>query len=147
VKSRFAPLVVTLTLVVLSGLAGAWIGSQLWAPQPTSHEQFHDKLFSELHLSERQDELMEALELLHGSEIDKFKKELANANSALADMLETNENYGVEIETAIGDVHSAMFDLQKVTVRHLYEMREILDPSQKVIFDRHVSDNLREITQ
>jgi len=145
-KSRFAPLLITLALVILSGLAGAWIGAQLWATTPATHDQFHDKLFNELHLSDKQDELMEALELLHSSENDKYIKQLSKANSALADMLETNDNYNDEVEAAIDNVHSAMFDLQKVTVRHLYEMREILDPSQRVIFDRHVSDNLREIT-
>lgn len=146
-KARFASILITLTLVVLSGLAGTWIGAKLWTTTSTTHVEFHDKLFSELRLSDKQDELMEALELLHSSESDKLRIQLANANDALADMLETNGNYNDEVEAAMDNVHSTMFELQRITVRHLYEMREILDPGQKVVFDRYISDNLREIAR
>jgi hypothetical protein len=32
-----------------------------------------------------------------------------------------------------------MGDLQKATVRHVFDMREILDPDQQLQFDRKVS--------
>ena len=40
---------------------------------------------------------------------------------------------------AIDEVHARMGDLQKATVRHVFDMREILDPDQQLQFDRKVS--------
>ncbi|MEC7161008.1 MAG: heavy metal resistance protein, partial [Pseudomonadota bacterium] len=38
--------------------------------------------------------------------------------------------------------HARMGDLQKATVRHVFDMREILEPEQQRQFDRKVSDAL-----
>ena len=47
-----------------------------------------------------------------------------------------------EVSAAIDEVHARMGDLQKATVRHVFDMREILEPEQQRQFDRKVSDAL-----
>jgi len=147
VKSRVSPLLFILALVVICALCGAWVGAHLWPSNPAAHVQFHDELFSDLRLSEEQTDLIEAMEVLHERESDDFRAKLAEANKTLADMLEINGSYNSEVETAIENVHIATLDLQKATIRHLYDMRGALDPAQKAVFDRHVSDRLRATIQ
>ncbi len=56
--------------------------------------------------------------------------------------METEHEYGPEVSAAIDEVHARMGDLQKATVRHVFDMREILEPEQQRQFDRKVSDAL-----
>lgn len=146
-KRAIGPFLITLVLVVISGFTGAWIGAKVWQPAVESHAGFHESLFQELELSKSQEELLEALEILHADENKDLQKSLSEANNALANILEIEGEYGAEIEQAIDNVHTAMFELQKTTIKHLYEMRDILEPHQKVVFDRHVSKTFREYTQ
>ena len=146
-KRKIGPLFITLALVVISGFIGACIGSALWQHTQASHAVFHDDLFKDIHLTENQSALLDAMEVLHADETKNLQAELALSNKALADLLETKDKYGDDIEQAIDNVHIALFELQKATVKHLYEMRGILEPHQKVIFDRHVSNTFRQYTQ
>ena len=143
----YGSILITLALVAISALGGAWVGAKIWQPQAITHSSFHDSLFAELDLSAKQDDLMEALETLHASENETLRAGLTNANRNLANILEIDGSYSSETETAIENVHSAMLELQKATIRHLYEMRDILEPHQKVVFDRHVTKTFRENTE
>src|SRR3546814_17345582 len=64
------------------------------------------------------------------------------ANARLAQAMENEHEYGPEVSAAIDEVHARMGDLQKATVRHVFDMREILDAEQQRQFDRKVSDAL-----
>ena len=48
----------------------------------------------------------------------------------------------IRVGFTIDEVHARMGDLQKATVSHVFEMREILDPEQQRKFDRKVSEAL-----
>lgn len=143
-KSKYGGLLVTLILVAIAGAGGAWVGAQLLQPPTYTHDEFHDRLFTELRLSAEQQALMDALEARYAGENKVHRKRLAEANLALADALGRENAYNDTVEQAIQNVHITMFELQKSTVRHLYEMRGILDEEQKVVFDRYVGDTLRE---
>lgn len=143
-KSKYGSLLLTLVLVAVSGAGGAWIGARLLQPQINTHTEFHDRLFSELRLSDDQQKLMDALEAQYATENRAHRERLAAANLALADAIEREDAYGVEVEHAVDNVHAAMLDLQKSTIRHLYEMRDILNTDQKAIFDRYVAKTLRD---
>ncbi len=143
-KPKFGPLLVTLFLVAISGAGGAWVGVRLLQPPAYTHDEFHDRLFSELPLSAAQKHLMEALEARYAIENQTHRERLAAANLALADILESEDAYGAAAEGAVENVHAAMLELQKSTIRHLYEMRDIMNADQRAIFDRYVADTLRE---
>lgn len=143
-KSKYGPLLLTLILVAVSGAGGAWIGVRLLQPPINTHAEFHDHLFSELRLSADQKALMDALEARYATENRTHRERLAAANLALADAIEREDAYGAEVEHAVENIHAAMLDLQKSTIRHLYEMRDILNTNQKTIFDRYVAKTLRD---
>lgn len=141
---KFGPLLLTLALVAAAAAGGAWVGARLLQPQAYTHEDFHDRLFAELELTDPQHELMEALELRHATENDMLQAQLAAANRNLASLMEAESAYSDDIDRAIEEFHKAMLEYQKTSVRHLYEMRDILKPEQQEIFDRHVAETLRE---
>ena len=66
------------------------------------------------------------------------------ANAQLAQAMEAEHEYGPRVGAAIDEVHARMGDLQKATVRHVFDMREILDPDQQRRFDQQVSKALTD---
>ncbi len=145
-KSKLGPLLVTLALVAGAGAGGAWIGARLLQPPTYTHDEFHDRLFSELQLSAEQQSLMDAVEARYAVESKMRRERLTAANRVLADILESENTYDAAVEAALENVHTTMFDLQKSTIRHLYEMRDILNAEQKAIFDGYVAETLREFS-
>lgn len=142
-RAKFASLFITLGLIAASGVGGAWLGAKLIDNTGTTHQDFHDRLFSELRLAPAQRTRMDALEVRHALEDDALHESLANANRALAHRLSEESQYTDKVEAAVEDVHTAMLELQKASVRHLYEMREILDDRQQKTFDRHVAETMQ----
>ncbi|HPE30306.1 MAG TPA: periplasmic heavy metal sensor [Parvularculaceae bacterium] len=143
-KNRYAGLLLTLVLVTLSGVGGAWMGAQLLRPSEKTHTVFHKRLFAELRLTTDQKSRMDALEREYAAENKIYRDRLAAANLALADVIEAEESYGPAVEAAVEKVHAAMFELQGSTIRHLYLMRGILTKEQREVFDRYVAETLRD---
>lgn len=147
-KLKIAPLLTTIGLVAASSAAGVWLGSKIFSVsgsvQELTHEEFHERLFSELRLSPEQRTLMEALEARYAPENSALRQALGNANRVLADRLATEPEFTMDVEVAVTNVHAAMLELQKASVRHLYEMRNILDDRQKETFDRHVAETMQK---
>jgi hypothetical protein len=146
-KYPIRSLLLTLALIAGSGAGGAWIGARLLQPAKQDHQDFHDRLFADLHLSDEQRVSMDALEERHAAEIALYQDRLAAANRILADIVTQEDSYNGAVDDAVVNVHSAMLDLQKMTIRHLFEMREILNPEQQVIFDRHVAATFQQFTK
>ena len=66
------------------------------------------------------------------------------ANLALADAIETDKANSPAVQAAIDDFHEAMGELQKLTIEHVFEMREILDEEQAKAFDKEIVRALKE---
>ena len=127
-------------LAALAGCLGAF-ASDYWRdgePSGGLHQFVHD----ELELSPEQNSRLEALESRYAVEKSELEASLRAANARLARAMEPEHEYGPEVSAAIDDVHEKMGALQKATVRHVFDMRELLDPDQKLLFDRQVSDAL-----
>jgi len=141
---EFRRLALTLLLVVAAAIGGAWIGGRIFSPSPPTHADFHEQLYSVLNLSAEQRASLEALEQDNTKE-EAFQREaLRIANRNLANLLEHEDAYNDNVEAAIVEVHTAMNSLQVLTIKHLYDMRELLTPSQRTEFDRLVAGTLRE---
>lgn len=145
-KLPFRSVFLTLAFVAASGVLGAWVGMRVLQPVEQDHQTFHENLFAELSLSKEQQAMMDALEARHAAEIEHYKDRVAEANRTLVETIDREETYNDAVDDTVVNVHSAMLDLQKATIRHLYEMREILTPEQQLVFDRHVKETLKQIT-
>jgi nickel and cobalt resistance protein CnrR len=133
-------LALAVLLAALAGCLGA-IAADRWL----NHEangSLHQFVHEELSLSADQDARLDALEARFAVERAELESSLRASNARLAQAMEAEHEYGPEVSAAIDDVHAKMGDLQKATVRHVFDMREILDPEQQLLFDRKVSEAL-----
>ena len=133
-------IVLAVLLAALAGCLGA-IAADRWA----NHEAgsgLHDFVHDELTLTTDQEQRLDALEARFAVERARLEGSAGAANARLAQAMENEHEYGPEVSAAIDEVHARMGDLQKATVRHVFDMREILEPEQQRQFDRKVSDAL-----
>lgn len=102
----------------------------------------HRFVHEEMVLTEDQNARLEALEARVAVERAALEASLRASNARLAQAMDDEHEYGPGVSAAIDDVHSRMGDLQKATVQHVFDMREILEPEQQRLFDRQVSSSL-----
>jgi 2C-methyl-D-erythritol 2,4-cyclodiphosphate synthase len=132
-----------LAAVLLAALAGS-LGS-IAADRCANHEEansLHLFVHEELSLTAEQEQRLDALEARFAVEQARLEASLRAANARLAQAMEAEHEYGPEVAAAIDDVHAQMGELQKATVRHVFNMRELLDAEQQIQFDRKVSEAL-----
>lgn len=130
-------LVLAVLLAALAGCLGA-LAADRWSdndPEGSLHQFVHD----ELSLTADQEQRLDALEARFAVEQARLEASARAANAQLAQAMETEHEYGPEVSAAIDEVHARMGELQKATVRHVFDMREILNPDQQLQFDRKVS--------
>ncbi|MCK5750152.1 MAG: periplasmic heavy metal sensor [Oricola sp.] len=146
-RNKWRSITLAVLLVVISGAIGAWLGNRILPSSNSSHQAFHEELFKDIHLSSPQRETMHALERRHSEEKKRAQARVNKANADLAILLKRQNEYTDQTSAAIDHVHAELLALQKLTIMHLYEMRRILDPDQRKIFDRHVEAAFHEFTE
>ena len=137
-------LALTLLLVVVAAIGGAWIGGRLFSPAPPTHSEFHQELYRTLDLTTEQYAALEALKETKNQEEALHHEALRQANHKLANLLEHEDAYNENVEAAIEEIHTQMNSLQVLTIQHLYAMRDTLTPEQQAEFDQLVAGTLRE---
>jgi len=133
-------LLLAVLLAALAGCLGAY-GADRWM----NHERatsLHQFVHDEMALTDEQTTRLEVIETRYGVERAALEASLRASNARLAQAMEEEHEYGPGVSAAIDDVHSRMGDLQKATVQHVFDMREILEPEQQRLFDRQVSSSL-----
>jgi Spy/CpxP family protein refolding chaperone len=130
-------LVLAVLLAALAGCLGA-LAADRWS-NDDAEDSLHQFVHDELSLTADQEERLDALEARFAVEQARLEASARAANAQLAQAMETEHEYGPEVSAAIDEVHARMGELQKATVRHVFDMREILDPDQQLQFDRKVS--------
>ncbi len=134
-------------MVVVAAAGGAWIGARIFSPRAATHVDFHEQLYRAVDLTPDQRERLAVVEARYKKEEAYQREALRIANRNLANLLEHEDAYNENVEAAIVEIHTAMNELQVLTIKHLYAMREILTPEQRTEFDRLVADTLREHAQ
>ncbi|BBC71675.1 conserved hypothetical protein [Altererythrobacter sp. B11] len=121
----------------LSAIAANWLISESKAPAG-----LHAFVHEELDLSPAQEQKLDRLEERFAVEQRRLELELRSANAQLAEAMESEHRYGPGVGIAIDRVHTRMGDLQKATVRHVFAMRDLLNPRQQSAFDHEVTNAL-----
>jgi hypothetical protein len=140
VKLSAFHIVLALVIAMLAGCLGAIVAAQ-WtsdAPSRGLHEFVHEELDLDAAQEARLDELEESFAI----ERQALERALRDANVDLAAAMTEEQSYGPKVGVAIDAVHVQMGELQKATVRHVFDMRELLDEEQRDRFDRQVSQSL-----
>jgi len=133
-------IIIAVLLAGLAGCLGSLVAGQWYAEERAGglHQFVHD----ELELSAEQSSKLDALEARYAIQKAELEASLRESNLRLAEAIEAEHHFGPAVSAAIDDVHEEMEALQKATLRHVFDMRELLDPEQQVLFDRQVSEAL-----
>jgi len=124
-------------IAFLAGVAGVFAGRVLIPARPHTSE-LHEVLHHQLKLDAGQEARLEAIEQQFAVRRRALELELRAANARLADAIQAEHGNGPRVTAAVDESHAAMGELQKVTLAHIFAMRQILRPDQADKFDRAV---------
>jgi len=145
-------LVVYLVVFFLCGGAiGAWLG-QRSAPayleggycRPASHDEL-DYFYSEiLKVSDEQKQKIMEIEKVYQSERNQFAALMHQANVDLAEVIEKEGYESPKIRLMVGQIHTAMGELQALSLKHLAAIEKLLDPQQAALLKENAVLRLRQ---
>ncbi|MBI1361891.1 MAG: periplasmic heavy metal sensor [Alphaproteobacteria bacterium] len=137
----FRNALITVLLAALAGGLGVWIGGRFLNAHPAS-PSLHDMVHRQLSLSHAQETQVAALEQDFAARRQLLEAGMRRANTDLAHAIEANETMGPKVADAVRQVHEAMMALQTATIEHVFAMRAVLTPEQRVQFDKKVVEAL-----
>jgi len=131
--AKLAPLVAA---VVLGGAVGAVASS--WALQRADHhgQNLHDVVHERFDLTPAEHDRLDAAERLYAARRAAIESRIREANRALAEAIRSTPELSPEVLRASGAVEAAAAELQRVTLQHIFEMRDALDPAHRAEYDR-----------
>jgi Spy/CpxP family protein refolding chaperone len=135
----------TLVTAILSaaiGAAAAW-GAMTWQAERARPADLHRIVHQQLDLSPEQTRRLDEIEAAYARERGPLEAEVRAANAELSAAIAESRGDTAEVRAAVHHFHSAMGDLQMATIRHVFDMRSVLTPSQAEAFDRAVVEALR----
>lgn len=139
-KFGWLQIAVGIVLAAMAGCIGAYFANG-WM-QDGHRSGMHDFVHHELKLTSDQSAELDELEFRFADERRALELSLRAANARLASAMQQEHEYGPQVSAAIDEVHAQMGEQQKVTVRHVFAMRELLDDEQRSHFDRQVVQSL-----
>ena len=143
---RLRGLAVTALLTLVAGFVGVGLGKlgfERSHHQPTLHDVIHEKL----DLTAEQSRRIESLEAEFSAQRKARESAMRAANAELALAIREERGFGPRVTAAVERFHLAMGQLQTEMIRHVFSMREVLNPEQTEIFDNTVVSALTAETQ
>ena len=138
--------IIVVFVALCAGMAGVFVAGNWSLTHPIETASgLHELVHRDLNLSADQEAKLEQIEHRFAARRAELEQTLRAANLALAEAMEADKSYSPAVQAAIDEFHTAMGELQKVTIEHVFEMREILTEEQAVIFDAEVVRALTEL--
>ena len=133
---------VTAIVAAVVGAATAWCAMN-WSARQAQPSDVHRIVHERLHLTEAQDRRLDRIEADFSARRGPLAAKVREANHELSAAIAQSRGDTPEVQAAGDHFHTAMGDLQKATIRHVFEMRAVLTPEQAEEFDRAVVETLR----
>lgn len=121
-----------------AAVGGVLIGRTWTASPPPVEFELHDLLHNDLRLDATQEQRIEEIERQYALRRQALELELRSDNARLASAIEAEHGYGPQVAGAVDASHTAMGEVQKVTLEHIFAMRSVLRPDQAARFDAAV---------
>lgn len=142
-RATWKSIVVTAILAALASGAATWV-SATWVMRERQPPSLHSVVHEQLNLSPEQDRRLDAIEARFAAQRPALEAEVRAANRELAAAIAASDGDTPQVQAAVDHFHSAMGELQKATIAHVFEMRSVLTPAQAEVFDAAVVDGLRD---
>lgn len=141
-KTAWTSILITAVLAALASGAATW-ASATWILRDRQPPSLHSVVHEQLDLNPDQDRRLNAIEADFTPRRTTLEAEIRAANRELAAAIAASQGDTPEVQAAVDHFHTAMGDLQKATLAHIFEMRSVLTPAQAEVFDAAVADALR----
>lgn len=129
--SRTSSTLLSLGLVFVAAAGGAWLSHVLYShwPAPANHEA-HEGIHHRLDLTPEQERALAPIEEHYLAQKRDLEASLSLANRELAQAILDDGRDSERVHAAIEKIHADMGALQKVTIGHVFAMKEVLTPEQ-----------------
>ncbi len=127
------PLVVIFLVALLGGGLGCFFGMRSNASSACPSccsDKGTDWLHRELNSTASQNAKLDIIDKNFSGRKEQLQAALDEANRKLGETLITERAFTPPVEKSLEMIHHAMADLQKASIEHLFEMKEVLEPEQ-----------------
>lgn len=122
---------ILLGIVVLVAAGAACVSIMLYSKwHKPAQQNAHDWIHTQLNISAEQDLALVHIEERYRSERHNLEQQLTLANRELAEAVLADGRDSERVNAAIEKIHLHMGALQKLTIGHVFEMRDVLTPEQ-----------------
>jgi len=145
-------LILTVALAGMAGFGGVWFGLREMRPGPPPADRLPMIITQMTHsslkdLSADQLTAIESIEKKFVANRDSERTRIMGTNANLANALAEEMSFGPKTEASIQTLESSVGQLQKDTVIYVLELREVLNPAQRAVFDEKVAAALMTDTR
>ncbi|MCX6972963.1 MAG: periplasmic heavy metal sensor [Verrucomicrobia bacterium] len=128
---RVSSALILLGIVALVAASAACLSIMLYSnwhkPVP---QDAHAWIHTQLNITAEQDLALVPIEKRYHSERNNLEQQLTLANRELAEAILADGRDSERVHAAIEKIHHHMGALQRVTIGHVFEMKEVLTPEQ-----------------
>jgi hypothetical protein len=122
----------------VAAIGGVLVGRMIFPSSIQPGAELHEVLHHRLALDATQQAQLQVLEQRFAVQRRALELELRADNARLAEAIEAEHGNGPRVAAAVDQSHAAMGELQKVTLSHIFAMRQLLRPDQTAQFDQAV---------
>lgn len=149
-KKRYINALSLIVIVLLVAFAAMFF-SQHYMNMPhsfTGHSgDTHSYLHKQLNITKEQDEKLETIESDYQKRKLRLEETIRLANMELADAISKNPSFSSEVQQAVDKIHTAMGELQKASLEHLFQMQPILTSEQNEKLTELITEALYDNAQ
>lgn len=102
----------------------------------------HSYLHEKLGITKEQDIKLQGIEADYQKRKLRLEETIRLANMELADAINKNPSFSPEVQQAVDKIHTAMGELQKASLEHLFQMQPILTQEQNEKLKKLITDAL-----
>ncbi len=103
-----------------------WSAARTHVASADAHQWLHDQL----HLTAEQHAALDPVEARHAEKQHRLMAQLREANRELARAIGQGKTYSPAVSAAVEKIHQHMGEMQKLSIEHVFEMRQVLTPEQ-----------------
>ena len=130
-KPRLLPMAFALAAIAVISAASSFLTLRMVNHgQDYPARDYHEWIHKKLNISAEQERRSLASELRYEETKRHLEEVIRLANSELAENILKDKSYSPSVEKSVAEIHSAMGQLQKSTLEHIFELKEVLDAEQ-----------------
>ena len=134
----------TLVTIALAGLA-AFLGARLGSEQAQNRitplsERVFELLGNGMELTAQQREAIEGISGRYAPVREKLRLQSRALNVTLSSLMAEEQRFGPKTEETLAQLQLVMGERLKLSMEYMLEVRELLTPPQRALFDRRVAE-------